>query len=44
MRGGVVTGIKYGRYGSRYVTPMTSDSVAETTLRLGACWLNDTDN
>jgi hypothetical protein len=26
--------VKYGRYGSRYVTPMTSDSVAETTLQL----------
>jgi hypothetical protein len=26
--------VKYGRYGSRYVTPMTSDSVVETTLRL----------
>jgi hypothetical protein len=26
--------VKYGRYGSRDVTPMTSDSVAETTLRL----------
>jgi hypothetical protein len=26
--------VKYGRYGSSYVTPMTSDSVAETTLQL----------
>jgi hypothetical protein len=26
--------VKYGRYGSRYVTAMTSDSVAETTLRM----------
>ena len=27
---------KYGRYGSSYITPMTSDSVAGTTLRLTA--------
>jgi hypothetical protein len=26
--------VKYGRYGSSYVTPMTSDSAAETTLQL----------
>jgi hypothetical protein len=25
---------KYGRYGSSYVTPMASDSAAETTLQL----------
>jgi hypothetical protein len=25
---------QYGRYGSSYVTAMTSDSVAETTLQL----------
>ena len=25
---------KYGRYGASYIQPMTSDSVAETTLRL----------
>ena len=27
---------KYGRYGDSYTTPMTSDSVAGTTLRLTA--------
>ncbi|HZA72055.1 MAG TPA: DUF2255 family protein [Propionibacteriaceae bacterium] len=27
---------KYGRYGSSYITPMISDSVAGTTLRLTA--------
>jgi len=26
--------VKYGRYGSSYVIPMTSDSAAETTLQL----------
>jgi hypothetical protein len=26
--------VKYGRYGSSYVTPMASDSAAETTLQL----------
>jgi hypothetical protein len=26
--------VKYGRYGSSYVTSMTSDSAAETTLQL----------
>jgi hypothetical protein len=26
--------VKYGRYGRSYVKPMTSDSAAETTLRL----------
>jgi hypothetical protein len=26
--------VKYGRYGNSYVTPMASDSAAETTLQL----------
>ena len=26
--------VRYGRYGPSYVTPMTSDSAAETTLQL----------
>jgi hypothetical protein len=36
LRGQIDEGyrVKYGRYGSAYVTPMTSDSAAETTLEL----------
>ena len=36
LRSTMPTAAKYGRYGSSYITPMTSDSVAGTTLRLTA--------